>query len=128
MATGIGDNGNAGSRSADEVDVVRALFRAWRAGDVGAAEQLIAPEFVFTSPQDDRIDRASYLRRCFPTADRFITHELRHVLLATHGEVFALYEYELADGSRYRNCEVLTVRDGRVAEVQVFFGGRVLSS
>lgn len=126
MATGIGDN--SGSRSADEVDVVRALFRAWRAGDVTAAEQLIAQEFVFTSPQDDRIDRATYLHRCFPTAARFVTHELRHVLLATHGEVLALYEYELADGSRYRNCEVLTVRDGRVAEVQVFFGGRVLSS
>jgi hypothetical protein len=28
-------------------------------------------------------------------------------------------------GERYRNAELLTVRDGRIAEAQVFFGGKV---
>jgi ketosteroid isomerase-like protein len=37
---------------------------------------------------------------------------------------FVLYEYELEDGQRYRNAEVITVRDGKVTESQVFFGGR----
>jgi hypothetical protein len=36
-----------------------------------------------------------------------------------------LYEYELRNGDRYRNAEYITVHDGRVAEIQVFFGGRV---
>jgi len=37
---------------------------------------------------------------------------------------FLLYEYQLEDGQRYRNAEVITVRDGKVTESQVFFGGR----
>jgi hypothetical protein len=35
-----------------------------------------------------------------------------------------LYEYELTTGERYRNVEVVTVRDGQLVETQVFFGGR----
>ena len=35
------------------------------------------------------------------------------------------YEYEVADsGEVYRNAEVITVRDGKVVETRVFFGGR----
>jgi hypothetical protein len=35
-----------------------------------------------------------------------------------------MYEYELLTGERRRNVEVLTVRDSRVVETQVFFGGK----
>ena len=111
-----------------DVEVVRALFAAWRAGDAAAADELIADGFVFTSPQDDHIDRVGYFHRCFFTSDRFVVHTLLQVLAFGDGQVFALYEYELAGGSRYRNCEVLTVRCGQVWEVQVFFGGRVQAS
>ncbi|MGI8882025.1 MAG: hypothetical protein ACR2KJ_16245 [Jatrophihabitans sp.] len=38
---------------------------------------------------------------------------------------FVLSEYELKSGGRYRNTEFLTVRDGRIVEIQVFFGGQV---
>ena len=39
--------------------------------------------------------------------------------------MFVLYEYELADTrERFRNTEVITIADGRIAEIQVFFGGR----
>jgi ketosteroid isomerase-like protein len=106
-------------------DVVRASFASYRAQDRDAAEQLIADDFVFTSPQDDHIDRAAYFERCFPTADRFRSQELLWVVPTEGDAVFVLYEYELLDGGRYRNAEVHTVRAGRVSEVQVFFGGRV---
>jgi hypothetical protein len=39
-------------------------------------------------------------------------------------QVLAWYEYQLKDSTRHRNCEILTVRGGRIVEVQVFFGGR----
>lgn len=41
---------------------------AYLAQDRDAAEPLIAQDLVFTSPQDDHIDRAAYLERCVPTA------------------------------------------------------------
>ena len=108
----------------ETTDTVRAMFAAYRTQDRRSAERLLAPDFVFTSPQDDHIDRAAYLERCFPTADRFVSQDILEVAPANAG-VFVLYEYELRDGARYRNAEFITVRDGQLAETQVFFGGRV---
>ena len=105
-------------------DTVRAFFRSYLAQDRAAAERLVAEEFVFTSPQDDHIDRAAFFERCFPTADRFKDHELLAVVPTEGDDVFVLYEYELDGGQRHRNAEVITVRDGQVTESQVFFGGR----
>jgi ketosteroid isomerase-like protein len=105
-------------------DTVRALFRSFLAQDRAAAERLVAGEFVFTSPQDDHIDRTAFFERCFPTADRFVSHDLLEVVPTEGDDVFVLYEYELEDGQRHRNAELITVRDGQVTETQVFFGGR----
>lgn len=104
-------------------DVVRKCFESYLARDRGAAESLIAGDFVFTSPQDDHIGRATFFERCFPTAGRFRTQELLHVVATDGDDVFVMYEYELLTGERHRNVEVLTVRDGKVVEAQVFFGG-----
>jgi ketosteroid isomerase-like protein len=106
-------------------DIVRACFASYVEQDRERAEALIGDPFVFTSPQDDHIDRAAYFERCFPTMDRLRRHHLLRVAPTEGDDVFALYEYELATGEVFRNTEVLTVRDGRIVEVQVFFGGRV---
>jgi ketosteroid isomerase-like protein len=108
-------------------DVVRALFNAYRAQDRETAERLLADHLTFTSPQDDHIDRATYFQRCFPTAGRFTSQEILQLVSSGADGVFVLYEYELKNGERYRNAEYVTVRDGQVVEVQVFFGGRVRS-
>ena len=105
-------------------ETVRAFFASFLAQDRAAAERLVDEEFVFTSPQDDHIDRAAFFDRCFPTADHFKEHELLTVVPADGDDVFVLYEYQPEDGQRYRNAEVITVRDGKVTESQVFFGGR----
>lgn len=109
--------------AASPEEVVRASFAAYRGQDEAAARRLLAEDLTFTSPQDDHIDKATYLDRCFPTAGRFRRQEILRT--ATTGEdVFVMYEYELHDGSRWRNSELITVRDGRIVEIQVFFGGR----
>lgn len=105
--------------------IVEAAFQYYRSQDRDAAFPLYAGEFTFTSPQDDHIDKAAFFERCFPTADRFREQELLHVTPADEELVFAYYEYELTTGDRYRNIEVITVRDGLIREVQVFFGGKV---
>jgi len=105
-------------------DVVRALLSAYRAQDREAAERLLAPDFVFTSPQDDRIDRAAYFARCFPTSERFASQEVEHVV-ETGEEVVLVYRYRLRSGEVYRNVEIHRVRDASIVEVQVFFGGQL---
>lgn len=84
---------------------------------------LLSPDFRFTSPNDDRIDRSAWLERCFPTADHFVRHEMLAVETTAVG-VLAYYEYALEGGDTYRNTELISVVDGLIVETQVFFGGR----
>ncbi|MER5400966.1 nuclear transport factor 2 family protein [Streptomyces sp. NPDC002599] len=104
--------------------IVEAAFRYYRSQDRDAALPLYADGFSFTSPQDDHIDKAAFFERCFPTADRFKEQRLLHVTPANEELVFAYYEYELGTGGRHRNVEAITVRDGLIQEVEVFFGGK----
>lgn len=108
-----------------DVDIVRGCLEAYVRQDRETAERLIADDFVFNSPQDDHIDRAAFFERCFPTADRVRSQVVLDAVPAADGKVFMIYEYELKTGVRHRNVELNTVRDGRITEVQVFFGGTV---
>src|SRR5689334_17364037 len=103
----------------DPVEIVRAVFEAYRSQDRPAAERLLADDLSFTSPQDDHIDKAAYLERCFPTADRFAWQRIVKAVDAGDGDVYLTYRYELADGGRFQNTELITVRDGRISEIQV---------
>ncbi|MCM2578944.1 nuclear transport factor 2 family protein [Streptomyces meridianus] len=69
-------------------DIVRACLESYLAQDREAAERLIADDYVFSSPQDDRIDRAAFFERCFPTAHRFRTQEILHLVPAGSDDVF----------------------------------------
>jgi uncharacterized protein (TIGR03086 family) len=106
-------------------DVVRASVQAYLAQDRAAAEVLLAEDYLFTSPQDDHIGKAEFLDRCFPTASRLRSQQIVELVPAGEDAVFLMYEYELADGERYRNTEFSTVRGGQLTETQVFFGGRM---
>lgn len=109
----------------NNIEIVEAAFQAFRSDDPARMVGLLAEEFTFTSPQDDHIDRAAFFDRCFPTAERLRSQETLAVVPATGDDVLAVYEYELRTGERHRNVELSTVRDGRITEIQVFFGGRV---
>ena len=107
------------------IDIVRDSLDAYQRQDIERASKLLADDFRFTSPQDDHIDKATYLERCFPTADRFVASEVIAIVAAGDDAVLLLYEYELKTGERYRNTEYITLRNGQLVETQVFFGGRV---
>lgn len=89
--------------------------------DRAAIEALIAPDFHFTSPVDNYIDRATYLGRCWPNSERIAGFDV--VRLASNGdEVFVTYEGRNTDGDRFRNTEVLTIRGSKIENVEVYFG------
>lgn len=101
------------------------MFTSYLSQDRETADRLLADGFVFTSPQDDHIDRAAFFERCFPTAERLVSQEMVYVVPTEGDDVFVMYEYELKTGERHRNVELLTVRDEQITETQVFFGGQV---
>jgi ketosteroid isomerase-like protein len=103
------------------IRVVRDSYRAFETGDRELAERLLGEELRFHAPPDPELDREGYFERCWPNAGHLEAFEL--VRLFERGEeVFVTYEARRSDGSRFRNTEVLTVRDGRIVEVEVYFG------
>ena len=105
----------------DPITVARASYDAYVRKDRTAIEALIAKDFHFTSPLDNRIDRSTYFRRCWPNSQRISSFDYIH--LAADGElVFVTYEGSNVDGGRFRNTEVLTVRGPQIAEAEVYFG------
>lgn len=108
----------------DNMQVACASYQAYVDKDRPALEALIAEEFRFTSPLDNRIDRATYFERCWPTSRTLSGFDFVH--LAADGDcVFVTYEGETTTGRRFRNTEVLTIRGGKIREVEVFFGWSV---
>jgi len=104
----------------DTVAVARACYDAYVTKDRAAIEALIAEDFHFTSPLDNRLDRATYFARCWPNSESTESFDFIH--LVPDGErVFVTYEGRAA-GRRFRNTEVLTVTNGRLTDVEVYFG------
>ena len=103
------------------VAIARAAYEAYVAKDRAAIEMLIGPDFHFTSPLDNRIDRATYFARCWPNSDTIKDFDFIN-LVADGDRVFVTYEGRRADGRSFRNTEIVTVRQNQIVEVEVYFG------
>jgi len=98
----------------------RAALQAYVDKDRAAIEALIADDFHFTSPIDNRLDRATYFARCWPNSEAM---EAVSVVAATEDGERAFIVYEAGTrAKRFRNSEVHTVRAGRIVAVEVYFG------
>ena len=51
------------------IEIARSAYEAYVTKDRAAIEKLIAADFHFTSPLDNRIDRATYFARCWPNSE-----------------------------------------------------------
>ena len=109
------------SKAGDMVAIARAAYEAYVSKDRAAIEALIAPEFHFTSPLDNRIDRATYFARCWPNSETISGFDFIN-LVADGDRVFVTYEGRRANGRRFRNTEVVTVRKNQIVDVEVYFG------
>jgi len=104
--------------------IARAAYEAYVTKDRAAIEALIAEEFHFTSPLDNRLDRETYFRRCWPNSQMIQEFNFHH-LVADGDRVFVTYEGRNTDGHRFRNTEILTIRDRQIVDVEVYFGWSV---
>jgi ketosteroid isomerase-like protein len=103
------------------VSIARASYEAYVRKDRAAIEALIDEDFHFTSPLDNRIDRTTYFERCWPNSERI--SGFLFINLVPHGDkVFVTYEGIGIDGGRFRNTEILTVRNRKILEAEVYFG------
>ncbi|MDR6288767.1 ketosteroid isomerase-like protein [Inquilinus ginsengisoli] len=104
----------------DVVAIARASYAAYVTKDRTAIETLIADDFHFTSPLDNRIDRATYFERCWPNSASIEGFEFVH-LVPDGDRVFVTYEGRTKD-HRFRNTELLTIKGGKITDAEVYFG------
>jgi ketosteroid isomerase-like protein len=101
--------------------LARDAYAAFAAGDRDAYEALLAPDFTFSSPPDPLLDRAGFFERCWPGAGSGTTYAYPR-LVESGDELIVTYEATRADGSRFRNTEVLTFAGDRIRRAEVYFG------
>jgi hypothetical protein len=109
------------TKTDDIVATARAAYEAYVAKDRVAIEKLIAADFHFTSPLDNRIDRATYFARCWPNSERIKGFDFID-LVPDRDRVFVIYEGRSANERGFRNTEVVTMRKNQIVDVQVYFG------
>ena len=92
--------------------------------DRAALEALLASDFHFTSPLDNRLDRKTYFRRCWPNSKVIEGFDFIN-LVPDADRVFVTYEGCNTNGHRFRNTEILTIRGQHIVDVEVYFGWSV---
>ena len=105
----------------DPVTIARAVYQAYVNKDRALIESLIGEDFSFTSPLDNRLDRATYFARCWPNSRTITGFKLVHCV-HDGDKVFVTYEGRGDTGKAFRNTEVLTIRGGKLLEAEVYFG------
>lgn len=102
-------------------DLVRRYFSAYETRDRQVLEDLLDDSFTFSSPLDDRINRAAYFARCWPNS-RTLRRITVEKIFEQGDEAFIRYEAESATGKKFRNTEWFRLAGGKLMEVQVYFG------
>ena len=107
--------------TASPLAVARACFEAYAAKDRSAIEKLIAEDYRFTSPIDNALDRKTYFARCWPIS-KAVTGFSYVYQVEDADRACIVYEARTAAGNTSRNCEVHTVRNGKLIASEVYFG------
>jgi hypothetical protein len=106
------------------LEVFRISFRAYVDKDRVAVESILADDFHFTSPLDNRIDRKTYLDICWPNSENMESFE--EVFASETGDRACIaYVGTVKGGKRFCNCEIATVRDDMLVSVEVYLGWNV---
>jgi ketosteroid isomerase-like protein len=105
----------------DKERIIRALFAAYLNDNRKAVEDVFAPDFHFTSPYDDRIDKPTYFERCWRSSDWIERHELERIFVRGD-EAFVTYKCVAKGGKDFRNTEFFAFENDKIKGIDVYFG------
>jgi hypothetical protein len=105
----------------DRLETARAMYGAYASGDRRLVEDSLTDDFIFYSPPDPGIDRATYFERCWPNSGQLESFEFVR-LIEIGDELIVTYESTRTDGSRFRNTEILTFDADLISKAEVYFG------
>ena len=107
----------------DKADLIRAMFAAYHPHDRAAVERAFADDFTFTSPYDDRIDKAAYFARCWPASiSGWMKAQDIERIVVDNDAAFVTYRCVTTDDKSFRNTEFVTFDGERIKTIDVYFG------
>jgi ketosteroid isomerase-like protein len=101
--------------------IIRAVFAAYLCNDRKTVEDALMPDFRFTSPYDDRIDKATYFERCWRNSEWIARHDLERIFVEGDG-AFVTYTCVAKSGRTFRNTEFFAFAGDRITSIDVYFG------
>ncbi len=104
-----------------KAQIIRRCFAAYKSKDRKALEDLLADDFTFTSPYDDRINKATYFERCWPESLRIRVSVLERIF-EQGDEAFVTYKCLTADEKEFSNTEFHVFEGDRIKQIDVYFG------
>ena len=105
----------------NKAEIIRTLFAAYLSNDRKAVEDAFGDDFHFTSPYDDKIDKATYFSRCWRVTDWIERHELERILVEGD-EAFVTYRCVAKGGKSFRNTEFFSFEGDKIKRIDVYFG------
>jgi ketosteroid isomerase-like protein len=111
----------AGLENSPNGKIVKAWYTAWEQRDWNLMTQILAGGFTFSSPLDDHIKINVVKERCWPNAGKFKTVDVQQVIMNGDAVVVIANGYTTA-GKFFRNCDYFTIKDGKIAAYECFFG------
>ena len=102
-------------------EIIRALFAAYMSNDRKAIENSFTDDFRFTTPYDDRIDKATYFERCWKASDWIERQELERIFVEGD-EAFVTYKCTAKGGKTFRNTEFFVFEGDSIKQIDVYFG------
>ncbi|MBB6108640.1 SnoaL-like domain-containing protein [Mucilaginibacter lappiensis] len=102
--------------------VIRDYFNGWQRKKWESVESILTDKFTFTSPNDDdHININNYKEKCWPESDKIDKYNLEKII-EVGNEAFVRYQCWTTDGKSFRNTEYFRLSNGKIEEIEVFFG------
>lgn len=106
------------------IEIAKQAYKTYAESNREMIEDIIAEDFLFTSPLDNQLNRKSYFERCWPNCQSI--EDFNFVRMIEFGdEVVVIYDGLYTNGKKFRNTEILTIKGEKLVAIEVYFGWNI---
>jgi len=123
LIIGLFSFNSTGNNVGERAKIIQAYFHGWENKNWNSIAGLLAPDFTFTSPNnDDHLPTDKFKAKCWIQADHIKKFDFIR-FMENGDDAFVIYQCTTTTNSVFRNTEYFTFSNGKVKSIEVFFGG-----
>ncbi|MDO6761683.1 hypothetical protein Q4566_15860 [Tamlana sp. 2_MG-2023] len=102
-------------------DIIQTYFSCYEKSDKETLENILDNRFEISSPHDNKLDKSSYLEKCWGFNKSVEQYQILKFIENTN-EAFLSYKAILYDKREIENAEYFKILGGRIINVKVYYG------